>query len=818
MVEDILIRIKGEDQTSGVFSKIKSSSAGMKMALGGAMTAVGAGMASFAKEAVSAATTAESEWNRFGAAVNSTGGNWEQQSTDIKKWVSTYSNSMGRSIGDTRSAMTALMNYGLSAQEAEQSMSAVAGMAAATGTTQEEASNKIVKAFAGQGRSLKTLGINLDDYKDKTTGAIDKQRLLADITNKTKDASNKYANSTEADMARVNQAIANIKTDFGKALLSSISPLLPVVQGLLNTFNGLPGPVKTVAFSIAALVAAVGLLGGPVMTAVGVFQSLNTTIGGISGVISTAKSVMTTFQGAINGVKMAQAGLTATEAASAAAHAGSTAVLTTEAGASSLAASGFMSMAAAELVALAPIIAIVAAVAGVIVIIEQLGEYMGWWSDWGSMIEAVTSGIQRLWNAFMNSPQVQGTLQDLQSAFSALQSVVAPVLSAISGAWSSFLGMLGSGTGSDPVGALISGFGQLGTIAGDVVNAIKRLPQTLQQLPALASSAITGIISLFGQLAARAGAYALQLVTGFISNITQLPGRISSTLTRALTIIGSWAAQGASRMIQAGAKMLTGLVTRLRQIPTRMKTFLNQAVRHIVTFAGNAVSRARNAGIRILNAIVGYIKSIPGKVWQFMSQVPGKIASAASSAVSAAISLATQVVSAVANGIKGVAEKVYTEFMNIPNKIKSAVSSAVQAATSFGSDIKDAVLNALHIQSPGIIQRKIALEFANIPGRISESRADVFRASQDYATGLLTGFSKPVNTNIGAYRQAGQTYNNSNTDSRRNIVVNFHEGSIPINANNMNPTECKAILINAIENIDSMKNTNIRGAHSNGNV
>ena len=96
MVEDILIRIKGEDQASGVFNKIRNSSAGMKMALGGAMTAVGVGMASLAKEAVSSAITAETEWNRFGAAVNSTGGNWEQQSTEIKKWVSNYSNAMGR--------------------------------------------------------------------------------------------------------------------------------------------------------------------------------------------------------------------------------------------------------------------------------------------------------------------------------------------------------------------------------------------------------------------------------------------------------------------------------------------------------------------------------------------------------------------------------------------------------------------------------------------------------------------------------------------------------------------------------------------------
>ena len=768
MVEDILIRIKGEDQASGVFNKIKNSSAGMKMALGGAMTAVGVGMASLAKEAVSSAITAETEWNRFGAAVNSTGGNWEQQSTEIKKWVSNYSNAMGRSIGDTRSAMTALMTYGLSAKEAEQSMGAVSGMAAQLGISQEEASSKLTKAFAGQGRGLKQLGINLDDYKDKATGAIDKQRLLRDITNKTKDASSKYAGSTQADMNRINQAITNIKTDFGKALLTSIQPLLPVVQGLLNTFNNLPGPIKTILFSIGALAAVIGVVAGPITTVVGAVQSLKGAVSAVSSTMKVAETVTTALTSAELAAGAAKAGLTAEEIGSAAAHAGSTAAITAEAGATGLASTGFLAMAAAELTALAPIILIIAAIAAIIIIIEQLGEYMGWWSDWGSMIEAFSSGIQRLWNAFVGSKVVQGYLSALRAEFNLIKSIVMPIISAVGAAWSGFMGMLGSGTNSDPVGGLISGFGKLDSMISGAVGAIRKLPQTLQQLPGKAKAAVMGMVTAFSSLVLKGAVYARQLVTRFVANLRSMPARVKMIFTRVLTMIRIWALQTIAKMKQTGVKMVTGLVNRLRQLPT--------------------------------------------KVWHFISQIPHKIAQVASSAVSAAISLATQVVNAVGNGIKGVAQKVYTEFMNIPKKIKSAVSSAVQAATSFGSDIKNAVLKALHIASPGIIQKKIALEFANIPGRIDESRPAVFRASQGYATGLLNGFSKPVTSNINGFRQAGQTYNNPDY-SRSSRSVVFREGSIQINANNLSPNECKAIVINAIESLDSMKNSNIRGAH-----
>lgn len=808
MVEDILIRIKGEDQTSSVFSKIRNSSSGMKMALGSAMTVAGAGMASFAKSAVSSAMTAETEWNRFGAAVNSTGGNWESQSASIKKWVSNYSTSMGRATGDTRSAMTAMMNYGLSAKEAQSAMSAVSGMAAAMGTSQEEASNKLVKAFAGQGRSLKTLGINLDDYKDSATGAIDKQRLLRDITDKTKDASNKYSHSTAADMARINKAIASIKTDFGKALLSAIAPLLPVVQGMLGLFNALPQPIQTIIFVFGGLVAAVGLLTGPVMTIMGAFETLGITLSSVTSLLKIGETATVALTSAETAAAAAKAGLTSAELGSAAAHAGTTAAVTAEAGATSFAAKEFLAMAAAELTALAPILAIVAAVAGVVLVIEKLGEVAGWWDDFGSMIEAISSGVNRLWKAFANSPQVQGTIKDIMGVFQALYSVVEPIVNAIQSVWNGFVKSM---QGLDPVKGIMGSFQALGSVAGNAVKAVKNLPETLSKLPGQASAAFSGISNYLGSIGSKAIKAASSILTGFSSTFKKMPTNVSGNLNVAYATISSWASKAGSRMRQAATLMLNG-ISRVRQIPTRINSYLARGIAYLAAFAINAANRARNAGLRILQGLSKNIARVPTTVWSYMSQVPNRIASAATAAVSAASSLASQVVTAVINGITGLADKVYQEFMKIPGKIKSSMTSAISAAASWASGVLDGALDALGIHSPGIIQNKVALEFANIPGRISESNRSAFSAAQGYASNVLNGFNRPVTSNIGAYRQAGQTYNN-NKNSRQSIVVNFNENSIPINANNLNPNECKAIVINALESIDSVKNSNIRGAY-----
>lgn len=279
-VEEIMLVLTAKDNASGTLKGINGF---LTTNVGSAITRATSGMLGFAKDSIDAAMTAENEWNRFGAAINSTGGNWEANKDSIKSWVKTFSNSMGRSVGDTRSAMTAYMNYGMSIEESESAMKAATGLAAAMGTTQEEAANKIIKGFAGQGRGLKSLGINLDDYKDKTTGVVDRTKLLNAIMEKTGGAADKYANSTQAKAQRVQNQLAALKTDFGQQLLVALEPLLPILQQFLQAINNLPQPIKAVGVAFGALVAGAGLVSGPLLSMMGIFQQLTSVFGNFGG-------------------------------------------------------------------------------------------------------------------------------------------------------------------------------------------------------------------------------------------------------------------------------------------------------------------------------------------------------------------------------------------------------------------------------------------------------------------------------------------------------------------------------------------------------
>ena len=92
--------------------------------------------------------------------------------------------------------------------------------------------------------------------------------------------------------------------------------------------------------------------------------------------------------------------------------------------ATAIAEGGFWSMAAAELAALWPILAIIAALVAVGVAIYEVGKYFGWWTDVGSMLEAINAGVMRLWSAFINHPDVQAILGVMSQAWNVLSSAV----------------------------------------------------------------------------------------------------------------------------------------------------------------------------------------------------------------------------------------------------------------------------------------------------------------------------------------------------------------------------------------------------------
>ena len=81
----------------------------------------------------------------------------------------------------------------------------------------------------------------------------------------------------------------------------------------------------------------------------------------------------------------------------------------------------------------APLIPFIALGAALAYVIYSIGKAFGWWTDVSSMLDAVWAGVQRLWSAFINHPDVQGFIKGVSDAWAALQPYIKMVIDAVLG-------------------------------------------------------------------------------------------------------------------------------------------------------------------------------------------------------------------------------------------------------------------------------------------------------------------------------------------------------------------------------------------------
>ena len=78
--------------------------------------------------------------------------------------------------------------------------------------------------------------------------------------------------------------------------------------------------------------------------------------------------------------------------------------------------------------AMNPLVLVAVAAIGLAVAIYEVGKAFGWWTDVSSMMDAVWAGVNRLWNAFINHPDVQSFISALTTAWNIMSSAIGRVI------------------------------------------------------------------------------------------------------------------------------------------------------------------------------------------------------------------------------------------------------------------------------------------------------------------------------------------------------------------------------------------------------
>ena len=376
--------------------------------------------------------------------------------------------------------------------------------------------------------------------------------------------------------------------------------------------------------------------------------------------------------------------------------------------------------------ALSPLLPFIALGALLAVAIFEIGKAFGWWTDVGSMLDAISAGAQRLWSAFINHPDVQAAIQAVSSALQTLWGyiqqagqaimeffgiatggefdVVRAIIDGVGAAWEIFSGHLTAvvtvfttlisifqAVGEAIGGAfqwLYSGAVSLGSYLSDVLSPAFLF---LSALWGTLVEAVQPIVTVFQQF--QDGQVGLvDVITTVASSLWNVWTILSSNLSNLiLTLVGNlltWAIQG-------GLNFLTGLLTYLSQLPGRILTYLTSVKLQIMAQMAAWVLLAKLKASELINGVISFLSQLPGRVLSQLVRVVYSIVSAGAQWVSNARNKASEIVSGVVGILSGLPGQISSALSGVVSAITQPFRSAYDSVCSIVDNIKSKVQDGL---------------------------------------------------------------------------------------------------------------------------
>lgn len=531
------------------------------------------------------------------------------------------------------------------------------------GRSQEDAILAVSDALDGQFKRLQEIGITKDMLMNNGwDGNLENEAGLIDALNKT--MKEMGYEETAKDITSLDEAFGALSIAGGQLLADLLIPITPaliaIMEGAMVAADGISGFIgmvqgavsgmpdwATISLGVTVLGVAFGLVGTIIMSTY--------VPGMVASVIATINWIATALGAEVSAITLSGA---------------------------------FGLLATTIWAALAPLLPFIAAAALIVVAVYEIGKAFGWWNDIGGMLSAIQSGLTRLWNAFINHPDVQATISAISGALSTLWNWITQAGQAIS----DFFG-IATGGDFDIVAALIQNIGAAwdalksavmavidifsvfyesisGLITGqmDLQTAILNIWNGLAtNIPIILQFLYTYFLSFVGQVAIYAIQAGMSFLSGVASYISQLPGRILTYLIMVVTYITAQTLRWVNVARARASQLVTNVISFLRQLPGRALSALLGVVSSIVSAGSQWVSNARNKAHEIVNGVYNTLSGLPGKI---------------SSALSGVVSAITKPFTDAYNSVKGVVDNIISKASEVAN-----ISLPAFGGDAWGGDI-----------------------------------------------------------------------------------------------------------------------------------
>jgi len=217
-----------------------------------------AGVALFGKRAVEAFAQAEQSQMKLVQAYQKFSGVSDVPIDSIRALASELQSLTGTDDDLLAAAAATLARFDLTGTAIKGLLPLVNDFAILTGRDVVEASEAIGKAFMGNARALKELGINFVATGDRAT---DLETIMAALESKAGGTGEAFGATAAGGLARAQQAFGDLQEEIGGTLVPALTAMLRVVEPAAKFFSSLPDPIKGVAIAIGVLAAAALALG-----------------------------------------------------------------------------------------------------------------------------------------------------------------------------------------------------------------------------------------------------------------------------------------------------------------------------------------------------------------------------------------------------------------------------------------------------------------------------------------------------------------------------------------------------------------------------
>lgn len=218
-----------------------------------------------------------------------------------------------------------------------------------------------------------------------------------------------------------------------------------------------------------------------------------------------------------------------------------------------------------------------------------------------------------------------------------------------------------------------------------------------------------GITSFFSNVINSIKTAVSNFITTIINFFAQLPTNIANFITNAYNSVVTWVSNMVAKAREMGTNFINNVVSFFTQLPGKVLQFITSALNNVQMWATNMANKAREMGTNFINNVVSFMQQLPGKIKQYLDSAINNLKTWVTQMGTKGKEAVQSLINNVTSAASGIASKVMSIGSDIVSGvwqgIKDAKDAFVSNVKSFFSGIVDGVKDALGIGSPSKVFR-----------------------------------------------------------------------------------------------------------------